>query len=162
MSQSESTKPRDRREKRDKSVAHFWRATRYLAPHRRLVIVSIACAFLVGLTFTGGLGTMLPILRVLMSGETVQVWAGRIVASERLGAKLADSSEKVLVDHVGHKGAAATAGLKQGDVLVAGADAKPEQTLAAISEPAATAANLTVQRPGQAATAVSVPLAPLK
>src|SRR3954452_5303843 len=119
------------RPKKDKSVAHFWRATRYLAPHRRLVIISIACALLVGLTFTGGLGTMLPILRVLMSGETVQAWSGRIVAAERLGAKLADSSEKVLVDHVGHNGAAAVAGLKQGDVLLAGADAKPDQTLAA-------------------------------
>src|SRR5256885_542903 len=52
MSDSE----RPRREKRDKSVAYFWRALRYLAPHRRLVGISIGCAVLVGLTVTGGGG----------------------------------------------------------------------------------------------------------
>src|SRR5205823_11939126 len=96
MSDSE----RPRREKRDQSVAYFWRALRYLAPHRRLVGISIACAVLVGLTFTGGLSAMLPILRVLMNGETVQVWAGRIVAADRLDARLADSPDKIILDHV--------------------------------------------------------------
>src|SRR2546423_4544667 len=106
-----------KRPKRDQSAAYFWRALRYLAPHRRLVIISIACAFLVGLTFTGGLSTMLPILRVLMSGETVQIWAGRLIAEHRLNVKLADTPEKVLVDRVHHQGAGASAGLKQGDVI---------------------------------------------
>src|SRR6266550_3790086 len=77
--------------KERQSVAYFWRALRYLAPHRKLVIISIGCAFVVGLTFTGGLSAMLPILRVLMSGETVQTWAGRIVAEQRLGVTLADT-----------------------------------------------------------------------
>src|SRR5215217_4605369 len=97
------------RPKKDKSVAHFWRATRYLAPHRRLVVISILCAFLVGLTFTGGLTTMLPILRVLMNGETMQVWAGRLVAEHRLNVKLADTPERVQVDRV-HHGAGREAG----------------------------------------------------
>jgi hypothetical protein len=64
MSDSEPQK----REKRDQSVTYFWRALRYLAPHRKLVAISIGCAFLVGLTFTGGLSAMLPVLRVLMNG----------------------------------------------------------------------------------------------
>src|SRR3954463_2366691 len=85
------------RQKKDKSVAHFWRATRYLVPHRRLVVISILCAFLVGLTFTGGLSTMLPILRVLMSGESVQGWAGRLIAGDRLGLKLADNPVEVVI-----------------------------------------------------------------
>jgi subfamily B ATP-binding cassette protein MsbA len=160
MSQSEPTPPR--REKRDKSVAHFWRATRYLAPHRRLVVISIACAFLVGLTFTGGLSTMLPILRVLMSGETVQAWSGRIVAAHRLDAKLADSPEKVLIDHVSHKGPAAAAGLKQGDVLTAGPDARLDQTLAALANPAAIRAQVLLFRPGQQGGTVNLTLPPLE
>src|SRR5690348_6641828 len=106
---------RSKRTKRDKSVSSFWRALRYLAPHRRLVVISIGCAFLVGLTFTGGLSTMLPILRVLMNGETVQTWAGRLVAEHRLDVKLADTPEKVLVDHVHHAGAGHLAGLREGD-----------------------------------------------
>src|SRR3954452_14177219 len=113
---SDSDRPQ-RRAKRDQSVTYFWRALRYLVPHRRLVVISIACAFLVGLTFTGGLSAMLPILRVLINGETMQVWAGKLVAESRLGVKLADSPDKILVDHVHAKGAAAAAGWKEGDVL---------------------------------------------
>jgi subfamily B ATP-binding cassette protein MsbA len=159
MSQSE---PKKKREKRDQSVAHFWRATRYLAPHRRLVVISIACAFLVGLTFTGGLSTMLPILRVLMSGETVQAWAGRIVAGHRLEVRLGDSPEKVLIDHVSHKGPGAVAGLKQGDVLTAGPDSKADQTLAAIADPKTNEVRLTLTRPGESARGVEVALPPLE
>src|SRR3954454_23559060 len=131
MSDSE----RPRREKRDKSVAYFWRALRYLAPHRRLVGISIGCAFLVGLTFTGGLSAMLPILKVLMNGETVQVWSGRLVAEHRLNVKLADTPEKVLVDHVRHNGPAGKAGLKEGDLLTGGES--PEATLSKIADPGA-------------------------
>src|SRR5215218_2667055 len=95
-----SDSDRPKRDKREQSVTFFWRALRYLAPHRRLVVISIGCAFLVGLTFTGGLSAMLPILRVLMSGETVQTWAGRIVAEQRLGVKLAETPEVVRIERV--------------------------------------------------------------
>src|SRR6478672_6712073 len=140
---SDSARPK--REKRDQSVAYFWRALRYLAPHRRLVGISIGCAVLVGLTFTGGLSAMLPILRVLMNGETVQTWSGRIVAEHRLNVKLADTPDKVLIDHVHHEGAAGRAGLKQGDVLTAGEDA--EATLAALADPGVSETKVSVQRP---------------
>src|SRR3954470_9627265 len=96
MSQSD----RPQRDNREQSVTYFWRALRYLAPHRRLVIISIGCAFLVGLTFTGGLSAMLPILRVLMNGETVQVWAGKAVAESRLNVKFADAPEELIVAKV--------------------------------------------------------------
>jgi ABC-type multidrug transport system fused ATPase/permease subunit len=140
-----NTTPTKPKRKQDQSVTYFWRALRYLAPHQRLVIISIGCAFLVGLTFTGGLSAMLPILRVLMSGETVQTWAGRIVAEQRLGVKLAESPDKVLVDHVHHDGAAARAGLRAGDLLtLPGADA--ERTLAALCDPAAQNVALQVTR----------------
>ena len=139
---------RPARRKERQSVAYFWRALRYLSPHRKLVVISIGCAFVVGLTFTGGLSAMLPILRVLMSGETVQTWAGRIVAEQRLGVKLAESPDKVLIDHVRHDGAAARAGLKAGDLLgIPGAEA--EKTLAALCDPAATSVTVQVTRNGQ-------------
>jgi ABC-type multidrug transport system fused ATPase/permease subunit len=50
----------------------FWRACRYLGPYRKIVAVSIICAFGVGVITTTGLGAMLPILRVLLNGETIQ------------------------------------------------------------------------------------------
>src|SRR5205814_2377555 len=52
----------------------FWRACRYLAPYRRIVAISILCAFAVGFITTLGLGAMLPLLRVLIRGQTVQAW----------------------------------------------------------------------------------------
>ena len=46
--------------------ADFWRACRYLAPYRRMVIASVIAAFLAGIIMTSGLAAMLPILRVLI------------------------------------------------------------------------------------------------
>jgi hypothetical protein len=55
---------------------------RYLAPYRRIVLVSIVCAFGVGVITTTGLGAMLPILRVLLNDETIlQAVDKQIVAS---------------------------------------------------------------------------------
>src|SRR5438067_4247871 len=65
---SEITLPSRKRRKN----TEFWRACRYLAPYRRIVIISIVCAFGVGVITTTGLGAMLPILRVLLNGETIQ------------------------------------------------------------------------------------------
>src|SRR3954447_18959598 len=101
---SDSARPK--RERREQSVTYFWRALRYLGPHRRLVVVSIGCAFLVGLTFTGGLSAMLPILRVLMNGETVQAWAGKSVAESRFDLKFADAPDELIVAKV-HAGGVA-------------------------------------------------------
>jgi ABC-type multidrug transport system fused ATPase/permease subunit len=115
MSQSPPA-PAASKPRKDKRLPHFWRAMRFLAPHRKLVIISILCAVLVGLTFTGGLSTMLPILRVLMNGETVKVWAGRVVAEQRLNVSLSDDSEAVRVDAIS-PGPAMDAGLKKGDVI---------------------------------------------
>src|SRR5688572_22503306 len=149
MSQSPQV-PTAPKPRKDKRLPHFWRALRFLAPHRRLVIISICCAFLVGLTFTGGLSAMLPILRVLMNGETVQVWAGRVVAEQRLNANLADDPETVRIDRL-DPGPAADAGLTKGDTL------GPSTVLATIAEPTNTTATLNVS--GQP---VTLSLPPLK
>jgi ABC-type multidrug transport system fused ATPase/permease subunit len=117
MNQSSPDSTPKPKPRKDRRLPYFWRAMRFLAPHRRLVIISIACAFLVGLTFTTGLSTMLPILRVLMNGDTVRSWAGRIVVEQRLGVKLADDPLTVRVDRIKTPGPAADAGYKPGDTL---------------------------------------------
>jgi ABC-type multidrug transport system fused ATPase/permease subunit len=136
MSQSppDNSTPKARKDKR---LPHFWRAVRFLGPHRKLVVISIACAFLVGLTFTGGLSAMLPILRVLMNGETVQTWAGRVVAEQRLHVNLNDDPETVRIDRL-DPGPAADAGLKKGDTLGNSA------TLATLADPTNQQATLNV------------------
>ena len=104
--------------KKKKSNADFWRACRYLMPHRKIVIISIVCAFLVGLTFASGLGAILPILRILVNGDTTQGWVQRLAVEHRLGVKLAEDAGDVRVVSLAHQhGAAAKAGVKAGDVL---------------------------------------------
>src|SRR5438270_5968286 len=72
--------------KKGKNV-HFWRACRYLGPYRKIVTISAVSAFFMGLIYTGGLGAMLPILRVLVNGDTIQSWTDRQIAENRLGAR---------------------------------------------------------------------------
>jgi subfamily B ATP-binding cassette protein MsbA len=83
--------------KKDKRKDSFWRACRYLWPHSKLVIISILCAFVVGGAFTTGLGTMLPIMQVLIDGGTVQDWVNRKVVEDRLNVRLADDNHEVRV-----------------------------------------------------------------
>lgn len=162
-------KDRTKRKKTDHSVTYFWRALRYLVPHRRLVVISIGCALLVGLTFTSGLSTMLPILKVLMSGESVQDWAARLVVEHRLNLSLADAPDKILIVRAHHNGAGAEAGLKDGDLLLSpaatGSDTdKAEKTLEALANPSASSIALTIDRPAQPLLdkTKTIPLPPLK
>jgi len=107
--------------KNPKSAVHFWRACRYLMPHRRLVIVSILCAFLVGLTFASGLGALLPILRLMVNGDTLQAYAARISVEHRLGVKL-DEGTGVYIVKIKDPSPAKSAGLSLGPVRLAGDD----------------------------------------
>ena len=89
-----------------------------ISPHKKIVIVSILCAFFVGLTFASGLGTLLPILRILVNGDTVQGWVQRQAVENRLGVKLTEDANAVSVASVPHPhGAAGEAGVRAGDTL---------------------------------------------
>jgi len=151
----------ERKRKKDKSLFHFWRALKYLGPHRRLVVTSILCAFFVGLTFTGGLSTMLPILKVLMGGEPVQVWTGRMMVEKRLGVTLNDSRETLGVYSVGKNASAEAAGLKAGDELRVGTTDGVKATVAALADPSARLAEVQITRAGGTITkAIPLPELP--
>src|SRR5438552_56459 len=80
--------------------ADFWRAVGFLRPHWKIVAVSVACAFIVGIAFTSGLSTMLPIMQVLIKGDSVQAWVDRQIVQKRLDVKLADDPDNVTVMRV--------------------------------------------------------------
>jgi ABC-type multidrug transport system fused ATPase/permease subunit len=131
----QSQKPESSSSRKRKRTADFWRACRYLAPHRRLVIISIICAFLVGLTFASGLGAILPVLRILVNGDTLQSYAGRAVAQHRLDVQLADTPAEVKIVAIAHPhiSPAGKAGLEKYDVLrLPGAG---DDALAALADP---------------------------
>ena len=83
--------------RRDKRNPFFWRAAKYLAPYKRIVVVSVLAAFFAGGVFAGGLGAVLPVLQTLLNGDTPQMWADRMVAEKRWGIDLADDPSEVRV-----------------------------------------------------------------
>lgn len=125
--------------RKEKGAAHFWRACRFLYPYRWMVLISVACALYVGVTNTAGLGTMLPIMRVLVKGDTIATWADREIVQKRLGVKFSDDSNDLIIVQITPQSAAANAGLHEQDMLFA----PPNNTrvdagvlLAALSDPA--------------------------
>ena len=83
--------------KRDQRNPFFWRAARYLAPYKKIVIVSVLAAFFAGGVFAGGLGAVLPVLQTLLNGDTPQMWADRMVAEKRWDIDLADDPSQFRV-----------------------------------------------------------------
>src|ERR1700683_747712 len=63
----------------------FWRACRFLWPYRGRIGVSVTAAVIVGVCMTGGLGSMLPIMRGMINGDSVQAWVYRQGAGARAG-----------------------------------------------------------------------------
>ncbi|HTW95364.1 MAG TPA: ABC transporter ATP-binding protein [Tepidisphaeraceae bacterium] len=123
------TPPQDREKyRRDKkNNAYFWRALSYLRPYRGMVIVSIVCALFVGVAMTGGLATMLPIIRLLINGDTVPAWVNRAIVDNRLQVHLDDAAQSDQVDaqsmtltllRVDRSGLAGAAGYRPGDQFV--------------------------------------------
>ena len=86
-----------RRARRRDRHPFFWRAARYLAPYKRIVVLSVVAAFFAGGVFAGGLTAALPVLQTLLAGDTPQMWADRMVAERRWNVDLADNPEEVRV-----------------------------------------------------------------
>ena len=73
-----------------KSTREFWRACRFLYPYRAMVATSIVCAFFIGVAFTGGLSSMVPMMQVFLKGHTIESWANRAIVERRLDVKFAE------------------------------------------------------------------------
>src|SRR5690349_483307 len=124
----------DPQQRRKDDPSAFWRACRYLRPYLGIVVISIVCAVYVSAAATAGLGSLLPIMSVLLKGETVQSWAERAIVQVRLGVKFGDEPARLLVVQVRHNQPAAGAGIRIGDLLSA-EGASPAQTLHVLSDP---------------------------
>ena len=91
---SSDTVDRPRRKKKEENP-NFWRAIRFLAPYRGMVLVSVLCAVMVSAVFTSGLGAMLPIFKVLLEDQTVAQWMDHQIVEHRLGNLDAERSDLV-------------------------------------------------------------------
>src|SRR5262249_18320753 len=101
---------------KNKRKGEFRRACRYLGPHKGIVIVSIVCAFVVGIAFTSGLGTLLPIMQVLVKNGTIQDWVNRKIVEHRLDVRLTEDNHEVRLASVTRGGRAAALGLRSAQV----------------------------------------------
>lgn len=96
---------------------HFWRACRYLWPYRVKVAISVVAAVFVGLALTGGLTSMLPVMQVLINGDTMPGWMYRQTAQARLKVKFLADPGIVQIGQV-TDGPGKQAGLRLGDEIV--------------------------------------------
>src|ERR1700722_13315448 len=106
-----------KRQAKRKNTADFWRAMRYVAPYRRIVAISVICAFFVGMATAGGLGTMVPILSVLINGDTGSDWAAQRIVEKGFQIDMALEGDDLRVVRVARDGLADRAGLHKGDYL---------------------------------------------
>ena len=167
--------PKASSRKKEKGATHFWRACRFLYPYRWMVTVSVLCAIFVAGSSTTGLGALLPIMRVLIKGDTILTWANREISQHRIGLSFSDESHDlqiVTVKKHEHRPllswpgtptpltAAAQAGLEDGDrVVVPQINGQPDQApvLAALADPNSKSATIDIRDKGP----VTIALRPL-
>jgi subfamily B ATP-binding cassette protein MsbA len=124
-----------KRAMKKKNLDEFKRSVRFLFPYHRYIFLSFISAFFVGVAMAGGLGTILPILRVLISGDTIPNWANRTIVESRLQVALVDDPTELRLVRVKAEGIAAAAGLRSGDALApVGSGANPTEILDQLSD----------------------------
>ncbi len=64
---------------------HFRRLLRYTWPHRRFLFGAMACILVMAVTYSASIGSLLPVLKVLIEAEGLHGWVYRYVAQDRLG-----------------------------------------------------------------------------
>lgn len=144
--------------RKKKSTADFWRAMRFVAPHWRLMTISIVCALFCGAASTSGLGTIFPICNILFKGDNIHTWAEREIAARRLGVRFTDDVRELRIIKLTPDGQAERAGLQEDDVLSLPGDGPklPTASLASLSDPVRTQVAMQVRNRGEINVALPV------
>ncbi|MCP4374851.1 MAG: ABC transporter ATP-binding protein, partial [bacterium] len=66
----------------------FIRSLRYLKPYRKRLGASIVCVILIAMLWAGGIGMIVPAMKVLISPEGLHGWAWNSIAQDRVQAKV--------------------------------------------------------------------------
>ncbi|MCH7814698.1 MAG: hypothetical protein IID40_11835, partial [Planctomycetes bacterium] len=151
----------------------FRRMVRLVWPHRRFLAVGLFASVVYGLLHSVGIIGVLPVLKAILADEGFHGWAYRVVAEDRLGAKLEiqsfDGPARVRVAKVKSKSPAEASSIQPEDRLLAlGEDAPGSVDLVEAIARASETVTLTLERPATPAgppsnagpVSVSVSLAP--
>jgi subfamily B ATP-binding cassette protein MsbA len=145
---------------KSKDPSQFWRAARALWPYRKIIGISIVCAFFVGLAVSSGLTAMIPILRVLLKeNQTVADWANEQIAEKRLGVKFSESGDELF--RIVSDSPAEAAGLHKGDRLT-DASNSPVSVYRSLSDPAVRNYRVTRTDVNHKTDELTIPLPPLQ
>jgi len=106
----------------------FKRIFQYVWPQWHRLVVIVVSAMIIGILFAFSIGTILPLLKVMMGEEGLHGWVDRLIAKDRYGVSFyvpdkIDMSDPNVIYHLRVTGvevesAAEIAGLKEGDVIV--------------------------------------------
>ncbi len=77
------------RRQRGSTFKHFRRLLGYVWPHRRYLLPAIGCILLMAVTFSLSIGSVLPVLTVLVKPQGLHGWVDQHIAQERFGCELA-------------------------------------------------------------------------
>ena len=69
-------------------MKHFFRSVKYLWPYRVRLAAAMVCVIFIMLFWAGGLGALLPGVKILTSDEGLHDWAWRSMAQDRIGGQL--------------------------------------------------------------------------
>ena len=105
----------------------FKRIFKYVWPQWHRLVIIVVSAMMIGLLFAFSIGTILPLLKVMMGEEGLHGWIDRLIARDRYGVSfyvpdkidLSDPNKRDIVYHlrvtaVKEGSQAAIAGLEQG------------------------------------------------
>jgi len=69
-------------------MKYFFRSLQYLKPYRTRLAISIVCVLFIAVLWGGGLGMMLPGMKILTSDEGLHGWAQNTMISDRLDGRV--------------------------------------------------------------------------
>jgi ABC-type multidrug transport system fused ATPase/permease subunit len=114
--------------KNKREMNAFKRIFKYVWPQWPRLVVIVVSALIIGVLVAFSIGTILPLLKVMMGEEGLHGWVDRLVAKDRYGVSFyvpdkIDMSDPNVIYHlrvtsVEEKSAADVAGLEEGDVIV--------------------------------------------
>ncbi len=114
--------------KNKREMNAFKRIFEYVWPQWHRMVVIVVSAVIIGVLFAFSIGTILPLLKVMMGEEGLHGWVDRLITKDRYGVSFyvpdkIDMSDPNVIYHlrvtgVKEKSAAEIAGLEEGDVIV--------------------------------------------
>ena len=104
-------------------MSPFSRALKYPLHHKRYLSITIICVLLGALCYGGGIGTIYPVLKLIISPEGLHGWADIRMSEDMMGVTLRssdfDKDTEVELDEVKTDSPAAQAGLRIKDTILA-------------------------------------------